>query len=85
MTTVAHLAADVIRALDQALHQMRVLPVPNYSATDYVCICSCDFEHIPVTTEAEARAQVAAGCPIQILDEQSAQRRARRIAAQEAA
>jgi hypothetical protein len=71
---------EFLVAIDQALHEMRVIAVPNYSATDYVCVCSCDFEHVPVTTQAEAQAQVLAGCPIAQLEAAGARRKAARLA-----
>ena len=67
-------------------HLMRVLPTSDYDAREFVAVCSCDYEHIPVTTRAEAEAEVAKGCPVELLDQQAARRRAARLAkAREAA
>lgn len=84
MTTIAHLVADVIQQLDKALHELRIVEVPDYGATNYVVVCGCEWESVQVTTRAEAEAQVAAGCPVDRLEVLSASRRARRIAAQAA-
>jgi hypothetical protein len=71
--------ADFLRELDAALHEMRVLPVNDYGATNWIAICSCAWESVQMTRRDEAEAQVAAGCPVEALDRQSAKRRAARL------
>jgi hypothetical protein len=78
---------EFLESMNRALgtHVMYVATVPDYGATNYAAVCrTCEFEHLQVTTRAEAEAQVAAGCPVEVLDRQSAKRRAARLQQQKA-
>jgi hypothetical protein len=71
-------AAQLLSLLDKTLHQMRVIDVNDYGETNHIAICSCSWESVQMTSRAEAQAFAAAGCPIKLLDDQAARRRAAR-------
>jgi hypothetical protein len=74
-------AAQLLSLLDKTLHQMRVIEVPDYDETNYVAICSCDFESKQMTTKKEADDMKVAGCPIEALERESRELRRKREAA----
>jgi hypothetical protein len=70
--------------LSAALHELRVIEVPDYGLTNYAVVCGCEWESKQVTTEREAADMQAAGCPIEALERESARLRAARLAQQRA-